>query len=88
MHIASLGADPLADLPLGVTNPDRWDLLWATMPTGVWTGPSIGIPVPTVSEQVCPLGDPSDDPLIPGVCNTSALVGAAALLGLLMVMNR
>lgn len=40
------------------------------------------------SKQVCPMGDPSDDPLIPGVCNTSALVGATVLLGLLMVMGR
>ena len=84
MYVATLGEDPLADLPLNVTNPDRTSLLFGTMPIGVFTG----IPIPTVPTQVCPVGDPSDDPLIPGVCNTSVLVGAVALLGLLMVMSK
>ena len=88
MHIASLGADPLADyeeLPWLEKNPDRTPLYFALMPQGVWAPGAAPI---TATPQTCPIGDPSDDPLIPGVCNTSALVGAAALLGILMAMNR
>jgi len=84
MYVATLGEDPLADLPLGVTNPVHWDMVTATMPLGTF----VGTPEPDFGEQVCPVGDPSADPLIPGVCNTSALVGATVLLGLLMVMSR
>jgi hypothetical protein len=90
MHIATLGEDPLAAYEESLSwlekNPDRTPLYFATMPQGVWVGPSGS--APTESKQLCPVGDPSDDPLIPGICNTSALVGAASLLGLVVLMKQ
>lgn len=38
-------------------------------------------------KQICPLGQLSGNPLIPGVCNTTVLVAGVAALGLVLVMS-
>lgn len=43
--------------------------------------------VPTAGKQICFLGDPSPDPLIPGVCNTTALAVIGAALAVAMFMG-
>ncbi len=37
--------------------------------------------------QICPFGGASSDPVIPGVCNTTALVAGAVVLALTMFMG-
>ncbi len=37
--------------------------------------------------QLCIVGKPSPDPVIPGVCNTTALVAGAVVLALTMYMG-
>ena len=89
MHVASLGqSDPFYGVPMGVTNPLVEARSWAVLPP-LQLAPGItesggG----TESTQFCLLGQLSTDPLIPGVCNTTALTASAALLGLILVMNR
>lgn len=38
--------------------------------------------------QMCPLGDPSEDPLVPGVCNMTTLAMAGVVFGVLVLMGR
>lgn len=75
----ALGAT-ISDLPLGV-NPERLQLAYTLLPTGE----------PMVADedkQFCPVGEFSDDPLIPGVCNPTVLAGAAVFLLVLWFLGR
>jgi hypothetical protein len=46
------------------------------------------LPYMRSNSQVCVVGSFSDDPLIPGICNPTLLLGAAVLFGVLWWLNR
>ena len=74
-----MGEATIYDLPLGESAAGSAAAVaayYAAMPQADLTG-----------VQFCPVGVFSDDPLIPGVCNTSVLAGAAVLFLLFWLMR-
>lgn len=63
------------DLPLGRAS--DIPLYYGTLPRFV-----------AESGQICIVGTNSEDPLVPGICNPTLLLGAALVFGLVWWLNR
>lgn len=87
-----LGEDPLANLPLSVTSRDMTayalNIFGPAQLPGVTTGSGSQAAPEDTNKQTCLVGEVSPDPLIPGVCNTTVLVGAIVALAVIIMLRQ